>query len=132
LKALISPGANIGVDLAMKNSGGAISTSFDAEFKGDGSISGYDSIATIRDLASAIALRLQVDADEAALHATPAVMLLMHPMAQEYLLSDGISYSADIKAEDLILDVNGNPQSMEDMFGGMLNMPLDLSMLSGY
>jgi len=129
-KALISPGANIGVNLAMSNSGGAIKTSFDATFTGDGSVSGYDSLATIRDLANALALRLQLNADEAALNATPAAMLLMHPMAEEYLVYDGISYAADIKASDLILDVNGNPLSLEDMFGGMLAMPLDMSMLT--
>ena len=131
-KALISPGAKMGLDLAMENSGGAISTSFDAKFKGDGSVSGYDSMGTIRDLASAHVLSLKINADEAALHATPAVMVLLHPMAQQYLLSDGISYSTDIKAEDLILEVNGNPQSLEDMFGGILSMPLDLSMLSAF
>jgi len=131
-KALISRGANIGINLAMSNSGGAIETSFDATFKGDGSVSGYDSIATMRDLANALALRLQLNADEAALNATPAAMLLMHPMAQDYLVYDGFSYAADIKASELILDVNGNPQSLEDMLGGMLEMPLDMSMLSGF
>ena len=131
-QALISPGTGFGISLAMNNSGGDIETSFDATFKGDGSNSGYESVATIRDLASVLALRLQLNADETALNATPAAMLMMHPMAQEYLLYDGNSYVTDVKAEDLILDVNGNPQSLEDMFGGMLSMPLDLSMLSAF
>ena len=131
-QALISPGASFGINLAMNNSGGDIETSFDATFKGDGSVSGYDSVATIRDLASVLALKLQLNADEAALNATPAAMLLMHPMAEEYLVYNGSSYAADIRAEDLILDVNGNPQSLEDMFGGMLSMPLDMSMLSAF
>ena len=131
-QALISPGTGFGISLAMNNSGGDIETSFDATFKGDGSNSGYESVATIRDLASVLALRLQLNADETALNATPAAMLMMHPMAQEYLVYDGNSYVADIKAEDLILDVNGNPQSLEDMFGGILSMPLDLSMLSAF
>ena len=57
---------------------------------------------------------------------------MMHPVAQQYLTSDGSRYSSNISVADLMLSVNGVQQSLEYYLGDELYEPLDLSSMADY
>lgn len=85
---------------------------------------GLASIATFRDLLNVTYLEAHLNADADAIDQTPLAMFLMSPQAQQVIVADGTSYKADITLKDLIIDINGNPLSLEMMMGEMLDMPL--------
>lgn len=128
-QALLAPGTHLGANIGMANSGGSIKGGVSADFNGDGSVSGYDSISTLRDLLMAVDVQINLAADADALAKTPLAMAMMHPAASEYIVSDGLRHVSDVKISNLILDVNGNPQSLEDLVGGALSMPLSFALL---
>ncbi len=127
-KGLISPGAEFTNKLILTNDGGDVIGDVNVSFLGDGSANGMDSMATLGDLLQAITLNIELDADAPAIDLTPAAMLMMHPMAQQYILSDGQKYTSNISVANLMLDVNGNQQPLEFMLGDELNAPLDSAM----
>lgn len=129
-KQLFNSGSSIVYALSLANDGGDMDASLKLKFIGDGSPGGSDNIATVGDLLRAMQGELIFDADAAALEQTPAVMLLMNPAVEAYVLNDGVTYSSNIKVADLIMDINGEPLSLELMLGDMLAMPLDFSMLA--
>lgn len=123
-KALITPGIGFKNEIKASNSGGDMSLVTAIKYKGDGSQSGTDNLVTVRDLLQALTANVVLDADAAAVNQTPLAMM-MHPMASQYVIDDGVKYTSDLKVADLILDANGDPQSLEMMLGGMLEMPLN-------
>ncbi len=125
LKVLITPGVGLTNNLSVTNEGGTIALNAALDFKGDGAPGGTDNLQTVRDLVQALTARVQLDADVDAINMTPLAMLMGHPLASQYIVDDGVKYTSDIKVADLILDANGDPQSLEMMLGGMLDMPLD-------
>ncbi|MBX2881226.1 MAG: YdgA family protein [Granulosicoccus sp.] len=124
-KSLITPGIGLKNEVKVTNDGGDIELLAALSFKGDGSASGTDNLVTVRDLLLALTANVKLDADAEAVNQTPLAMMMMHPMASQYVIDDGVTYSSDIKVADLIIDANGDPQSLEMMLGGMLEMPLD-------
>ena len=128
LKALVAPGVGMNTSVVVTNSGGSIGASLNLGFIGDGTATGYDSVETIRDLVMAMTGRILLDADAEALMQTPAAMFLMDPAIGQYVLNDGSKYTTDIKMADLTLYTNGQAQSLEDLVGPMLYMPLNMGM----
>ena len=49
---------------------------------------------------------------------------MMSAQAQQLIVDDGTRYKADITLKDLIVDINGNPLSLEMMMGEMLDTKL--------
>lgn len=124
---LLSPGTKLTNKLTLTNDGGDVIGDINVSFLGDGSASGIDAMTTVGDLLRAITVNVDLDADAPAIDMTPAAMFMMHPMAQQYIVSDGTKYSSTISVADLMLDVNGNLQPLEFMLGDELNQPLDFS-----
>jgi len=125
-KALITPGIGITNKVSLRNEGGDITLSTAIDYKGDGSTTGTDNLQTIRDLVNALTAHVSLKADVDAVNMTPLAMMMGHPMATQYILNDGSQYTSELKVADLILDANGDPQSLDSMLGGMLEMPLDI------
>ncbi|MBX2826320.1 MAG: YdgA family protein [Gammaproteobacteria bacterium] len=124
-KAIITPGIGITNQLNVRNDGGDIALTAAMDYTGDGSQNGTDNLVTVRDLVNALTAKINLDADVAAVDITPLGMMMGHPMASQYILTDGTKYTSELKVAELILDANGDPQSLEMMLGGMLDMPLD-------
>jgi len=129
-KKLFNPGTSLGYSVSLSNDGGDMDGNVKATFIGDGSTSGSDHMATLGDLLRAMTGELQFNADAAALEQTPAAMFLNDPSVGAYVQNDGEKYRSTIKVADLVVDINGEPLSLELMFGDMLAMPLDLSFLA--
>ena len=124
---LLSPGTVFTNKLTLSNDGGDVISDMNVSFPGDGSGSGLDSVATVRDLLQSVTVDLALNADAPAIDMTPAAMFMMHPVAQQYIVTDGQTYTSTINIADLMLDINGNLQSLEPMLGSQLDMPLDFS-----
>ena len=131
-KGLLNPGAEFTSDIVFTNDGGNVNGDFGIKFKGDGSVSGMDNMQTLADVLQAISVNLDLQADATAIEMTPAAMFMMHPVAQQYLTSDGSRYSSNISVADLMLSVNGVQQSLEYYLGDELYEPLDLSSMADY
>ena len=126
---LIAPGLSLDYDVAMTNAGGDVTASAGVLFEGDGSASGHDSMTTVGDLVRALRISATLDADAGALAMTPAGMFLAGDALAPWIVSNGVTHESALVVDDLILDVNGNPMSLEMMAGDLLSLPLDLSML---
>lgn len=87
-------------------------------------LTGLQSITTVRELLSVTEAELRFHADAAALDQTPLAALLVSPQTEQFVLADGITYQSLIKTKDLIVDVNGNPLSLELIMGDTLDMTL--------
>ena len=85
---------------------------------------GFDSVTTVRDLLNILTLEAHMEADVEAVISLPWPCFMGAPEAQQYIVSDGLKYTSDITVSDLIVDINGNPLSLEMMVGDMLDMPL--------
>ncbi len=131
MKQVIAPGAGMTYTLALNNDGGDADAKLALKFKGDGSATGRETIATVGDLLRAMTGSLTVRADADALALTPAPMLLASsPALSAYVIDDGVSYRTEMDVADLIVNINGEPLSLEQMLGGVLAMPLNMAMLS--
>lgn len=124
---LLSPGTNVTNKLVLTNDGGDVIGDINVSFLGDGSATGLDTMTTVGDLLRAITVNVDLDADAPAIDLTPAAMFMMHPMAQQYIVSDGQKYSSTISVANLMLDVNGDLQPLDFMLGDTLEQPLDFS-----
>ena len=131
-KGLLNPGAEFTSEIVVTNDGGNVNGDFGIKFNGDGSVSGIDNMQTLADVLQAISINLDLQADTAAIEMTPAAMFMMHPVAQQYITSDGSKYSSNISVADLMLSVNGVQQSLEYYLGDELYEPLDLSSIADY
>ena len=124
LAGLVVPGAEATFALHLGNAGGDADARATVLFEGDGSGAGLASLVTVGDLARATRTTLALDVDEAAVAITPAAMFLDPAALAPWVVSDGTRYTADIVLDDLIVDVNGVPMSLEDMAGEALAAPL--------
>lgn len=124
----IGPGSGLDYKLEFTNDGGTASLDYGISVV-DGSSPNYPTeglatITTLRDLLNVTRLEAHLQADADAIDQTPLAMFMMSPQAQQVIVADGTSYKADITLRDLIVDINGNPLSLEMMLGEMLDMPL--------
>ncbi|MEE9322095.1 MAG: DUF945 family protein [Granulosicoccus sp.] len=129
-KGLIAPGASLEERIGFTNDGGKVSAKASISFDGDGTLSGYDSLQTVGDLLREMSANVMLDADAAAVDMTPAAMFMGSPQLDMWIVNDGMSYKSDVAVKDLTVNINGNALSLEMMLGEMLDMPLDLSMLT--
>lgn len=127
-KSLIGPGTSLDYAFNVSNDGGAAELSYGISVVDADSpnypVNGFDSVETVRDVLNMLKLEAHLDADVAAIDQSPLAMFMGAPEAQQYIVSDGIKYTADVTVSDLIVDINGNPLSLELMVGEMLDMPL--------
>lgn len=125
-KHLIVPGVSVDYGIEVSNDGGDMALNYGLGIldKGTGDVL---AVSTVRDVLDILRLELHLDADAAAVDQTPLAMVMMQPQAQQYILSDGVSYTSDIVVQDMLVDINGNPLSLEMMLGEMLDMPLDVA-----
>ncbi|OED40095.1 hypothetical protein AB833_13025 [Chromatiales bacterium (ex Bugula neritina AB1)] len=125
--SLAPPGTEFSNKLTLTNDGGDLVNEIDLTFLGDGSDSGIDSMLTVGDLLQAINVNMELEADAPAISMTPAAMFMMHPMAQQYIINDGEKYTSNINIANLMLDINGTLQPLDQLMGDTLDIPLDFS-----
>ncbi|MFK7853874.1 MAG: DUF945 family protein [Granulosicoccus sp.] len=127
-KSLIGPGTSLDYAFRVSNDGGEAKVSYGVSVVDANSpnypVNGFDSVETVRDVLNMLKLEAHLDADVAAIDQSPLAMFMGAPEAQQYIVSDGVKYTADVTVSDLIVDINGNPLSLELMVGEMLDMPL--------
>lgn len=127
-KSLITPGLGLNYTIKATNDGGDAELAYGLNVIEKTSphfpAGGLTSVETVRDALNIIELNARLDADAAALDMTPAAMFLLSPQAQQVIVSDGVSYKADVQLSNLIVNINGNPMSLELMIGEMLDTPL--------
>lgn len=128
LKGFVAPGASIGYDINVGTQMGDAEAHYGLSVVDANSpnfpVNGLDSVETARDLLNMLKAEMHVKADAAVVDQTPLAMFMMSPQAQQMIISDGVTYSSDIVVSDLIVNINGNPMSLEIMIGEMLDMPL--------
>lgn len=126
-KAMVAPGLSAKNTLKVSNEGGDIGTEINVSFRGDGSESGFEYINTVRDLLSALQIGATVEADVNAVNMTPLAMFAYSPPASNFLINDGVTFSADLSFQDLILYANGETHDVIEQFGlaPMLDAPLN-------
>jgi|GEM_PF-1244127 len=127
---LVSPGLSLAYDIAFSNPGGEVTASLGGVFEGDGSASGHDAMTTIGELLRGMRLTASLDADADAVAMTPAAMFLMGDQLAPWIVSDADGYRSALVVDDLIVDVNGEALSLQDMAGELMSLPLDLSLLA--
>ena len=125
---IIGPGTGMTYELDLGNEGG--NANFVATAKVVDSTSehfpaaGLVSITTLREALNALELDVNLDADAAAIDQTPVAIALGMPEAEQFIVADGITYKSDISLRNLVVDINGDPLSLEMVLGEMLDMPL--------
>lgn len=125
---VIGPGTAVDYKIEFSNDGGSALLDYGISVIDESSphypAGGLSSIATLRDLLKVMQLEAHLNADVEAIDLTPLALLMQSPQAQELIVATGTSYAADITLNEMILDINGNPLSLEMMMGEMLDMPL--------
>lgn len=125
---MIGPGTGLDVNVTLNNDGGDASLDYGLsvveESRAAYPAGGIASIKTLRDLFNVLVLEAHFSADAAVIDQSPLAMFLMRPEAQQFIVSDGVSYKADMTLSELIMDINGNPMAFEMMLGDKLDMPL--------
>ena len=126
-KSLFVPGTTVKNVLEVGNHAGMIGTDLTFIFEGDGSESGSDYMQSGRDLLASLRIDASLDADAAAINMTPLAMFANVPPASDFIINDGVKYTADLSFDDLILYVNGSSIDVIEQFGlsGMIDQPLD-------
>lgn len=125
---VLGPKAGASYDIDINNDGGNANVKFDVGIV-DGSSakypqSGLASLTTVRALLDIMEAELRFQADAAALDQTPLAGFLVSPQAEQFVVADGVTYQSHIKVKDLIVDINGNPISLELIMGDTLDMSL--------
>lgn len=127
-KSIIGPGSSLDYAFNVSNDGGDANISYGISIVEATSpnypVGGFDSVSTVRDVLNMVKIEAHLDADVDAIDITPLAMFMGAPQAQQYIVSDGVKYISDVSVSDLIVDINGNPLSLEMMVGEMLDMPL--------
>ena len=126
-KSLFVPGTTVKNVLEVGNHAGMIGTDLTFIFEGDGSESGSDYMQSGRDLLASLRIDATLDADAAAINMTPLAIFANVPPASDFIINDGVKYTADLSFDDLILYVNGSSIDVIEQFGlsGMIDQPLD-------
>jgi uncharacterized protein YdgA (DUF945 family) len=122
------PKAGVTYDIDLNNDRGNANIKFNMNVI-DGSSPKYPStgltaLLTVRDLLNVTQAEFSLQADAAALDQTPLAAFLVSPQVEQLVLADGVSYQSTIKVKDFIVDINGNPLSLEMIMGDTLDMPL--------
>jgi len=129
---IITKDAELSYDLALENSAGKANADVLLRFIGDSSESGKDNIVTGVDLGNALEVDANIVADKAALELTPAIMFMQSPPAQMVFVDEGDQYVAKATVRQLVADLNGQIFPLNEMSGGMLEIPLeDLMQMGG-
>ena len=127
-KSLVAPGTALSYKVNASNDGGEIDAVFGMNIIEESSAyfpaGGIASVETLRDVLNILEINLNLDADAAAVDMTPLAMLLTSPEAEQVIVADGVTYQSDVQVSNLIVDINGNPMSLELMIGEMLDMSL--------
>ena len=122
------PRAGITYDIDVNNDGGNANVKISMSVIDDSSpnypTTGLTSLTTVRDLLNVTQAEFSLQADAAALDQTPLAAFLVSPQVEQFVLADGVSYQSKINVKDLIVDINGNPLSLELIMGDTLDMPL--------
>lgn len=125
---VLGPKAGVTYDFDINNDGGNANLKFNVGIIDGASpnypSTGLQSITTVRDLITVTEAELVFQADATALDQTPLAAFLVTPQAERFVLADGVTYQSLIKAKDLIVDINGNPLSLELIMGDTLNKSL--------
>lgn len=125
---VLGPKAGATYNIDIRNDGGNANVQFALGIIDESSPNypqlGLASLTTVRDLLDIMQAELHFTADSAALDATPLAGFLMSPKAEQFIVADGATYQSNIKMKDLIVDINGNPLSLELIMGDTLDMPL--------
>ena len=124
LLSLVTKDIGLKYDLKLGNSGGEAQADYRVKFLGDDSPTGYDNIVTVSDLLNVLDIDLTVNADKSAIDMTPAAAFMQSPEAQMAFIDEGDQYTGKATLDGTTVDVNGNLFPLEDMLGGMLEMPL--------
>ncbi|ASJ72593.1 DUF945 family protein [Granulosicoccus antarcticus] len=124
----IGPGSALDYKFKFSNAGGDASLDYGISVIEDSSpyypVGGLASISTVRDLLNITQFEAHLKADADAIDQTPLAMFMMAPQAQQVIVADGSSYTADITLKELIVYINGNPLSLELMMGEILDTPI--------
>jgi hypothetical protein len=127
-KSIIGPGTSLDYAFNVSNDGGDANVSYGISVVDASSpnypADGFDSVSTVRDVLKMVKFEAHLDADVGAIDQSPLAMFMGAPEAQQYIVSDGVKYKADVTLSDLIVDINGNSLSLEMMVGEMLDMQL--------
>jgi uncharacterized protein YdgA (DUF945 family) len=125
---LLGPKAGLTYGIDINNDGGNAALNFDVSIIDSSSPNypqeGLGALTTVRDLFNITEAKLSFEADAAAVDQTPLAGLMNSPQAQQYVLADGLTYQSVVKVKDLIVDVNGNPLSLEMLIAELLDKPL--------
>ena len=125
---VLGPKAGASYDIDINNDDGNLNVKFDVGIV-DGSSakyphSGLASLTTVRALLDIMEAELRFQADAAALDQTPLAGFLVSAQAEQFVVADGVTYQSHIKVKDRIVDINGNPISLELIMGDTLDMSL--------
>ena len=125
---ILGPNAGATYDIDMNNDGGNANVKLAVSVIDQSSpnypSSGLASLTTVRDLLNVTEAELQFRGDAAAIDQTPLAAFLLSPQAEQFVLADGVTYQTSINAKDLIVDINGNPLSLELIMGETLDLAL--------
>lgn len=125
---IIGPGSGMSYELDLGNESGNANLVASAKVVDSSSeyfpAAGLASIATLREALNTLELDVNLDADAAAIDQTPLAIVLGMPDAEQFIVADGLTYKSDISVRNLVVDINGNPLSLEFVIGEMLDMPL--------
>ncbi len=125
---LITKDVEVDYRLTLGNDGGSADAGFLIRFIGDDSETGRDYIVTAGDALNAIEIEVDVKADKAAVELTPAAGFMYSPQAQMALLDNGDHYLGKGSIKQSVGDLNGQQFPLQEMLGGMLDMPLEALM----
>ncbi|NND91013.1 MAG: DUF945 family protein [Granulosicoccus sp.] len=125
---IIGPGTGLNYTMKLSNDGGDATLAYEMSVI-DRSAANYPagglaSLSTLRDLLNVVQLEAHLDADAVAVDMTPLAMLMSTPEALQVVIADGASYRVDLNLADLILTINGNPLSLEELIGDSIDTPL--------
>ena len=125
---IIGPGTGLSYELELGNDGGKgnlLATGMVVEETSPNyPVAGLASVVTLRDALTALQFEIILDTDSAAIDQSPLGMFMGMPAAQQFIVAEGGKYKSDITVQDLVVDINGNPMSLEMMLGKALDMPL--------
>lgn len=125
LSGMLRPGLAVGYGLELANAGGRAMAGVDVGWKGGDSDDGLAGMNTVGDVARAMRASATLNVDGDALALTPVGMLLDPSSLAPWIVSDAEGYRADIRVENLVMEVNGMPMPLEAMLGEVLDASLE-------
>ena len=126
---LLEPNASLDMTVELTNEGGDMDTDLSINVVDASSphypANGLSTLKTLRELLQLLSLELTVEADVAAINVTPAAAFMQSPMIQQFVVSDEESHTMNVTVADLVVDINGNAATLEQMLPINLDMPLE-------